>query len=267
MSKESLLKKENFCFDDLVEIIEILRAPDGCPWDAEQTHKSIRRDLLEETYELVEAIDRDDPEMLREELGDVLLQVVFHSSLAESEGRFTVDGVCNDICKKLIIRHPHVFADVSVNGTENVLKNWDAIKKETKHQKSDTEVLRSITPALPALMRADKLGKKARKMGFDFDDAPEAMLKVREEVAEVSEAIASGNQEDIHEEFGDLLLSVVNAARLAGVDAEKALYDANEKFLTRFERVEALCVASGNSVTDTSRDKKEEFWLEAKKNR
>ena len=262
MSKEILLQKNNYNFDDLVEIMSILRAPGGCPWDAEQTHQSIRRDLLEETYELIEGIDKDNPEMIREELGDVLLQVVFHSDIAKS---FTINDVCNDICQKLIVRHPHVFGDVVVSGTENVLSNWDAIKRDTKKQQSDTEVLRSISPAMPSLMRADKLGKKARKMGFDFDDANEAMQKVYEEADEVREALENGNQIEIEEEFGDLLLSIVNAARLAGVDSERALYNANEKFLKRFEKVEALCLSSGKTVESSTREEKERFWQESKK--
>ena len=266
MIKQELLSKNEYNFEDLVNIMKILRGENGCPWDREQTHKSIRRDLLEETYELIEGIDKDDAEMIREELGDVLLQVVFHSDIANSNGNFSINDVCTDICKKLIVRHPHVFGDVKVTGTENVLSNWDAIKKETKKQKSDTEVLRSVSPAMPALMRADKLGKKARKMGFDFDNAQEAMLKVSEEINEVNEALQSGNTADIQEEFGDLLLAVVNAARLAGVDSEEALYNANEKFLKRFQKVEELCVKSGHSVTETPREKKENFWLEAKKN-
>ncbi len=266
MIKQELLSKNEYNFEDLVNIMKILRGENGCPWDREQTHRSIRRDLLEETYELIEGIDKDDAGMIREELGDVLLQVVFHSDIASSNGNFSVNDVCTDICKKLIVRHPHVFGDVKVTGTENVLSNWDAIKKETKQQKSDTEVLRSVSPAMPALMRADKLGKKARKMGFDFDNAEEAMLKVSEEISEVKEALKSGNMADIQEEFGDLLLSVVNAARLAGVDSEEALYNANEKFLKRFQKVEELCVASGRSVTETPREEKENFWLEAKKN-
>lgn len=262
--KEELLSKNEYDFNDLVNIMKVLRSPEGCPWDREQTHKTIRRDLLEETYELIEGIDKDDAEMLREELGDVLLQVVFHSDIASSNGNFCITDVCTDICKKLIIRHPHVFGDVKVKDSENVLANWDMIKKETKKQESDTEVLRSISPALPALMRAEKIGKKARKVGFDFDNANEAMEKVTEEVREVNEAIASGNKADIEEEFGDLFLAVVNAARLAGVDSEQALYNANEKFLARFSRVEELCLASGKSVTDTPRDEKERFWLLAK---
>ena len=266
MTKEELIAKKEYSFEDLVTVMRMLRSPGGCPWDIEQTHQSIRRDLLEETYELIEGIDKDDPVILREELGDVLLQVVFHSNIAEDNGNFNINDVCSDLCKKLIIRHPHVFGDVTVTGTENVLANWDSIKKETKHQESDTQVLRSISPAMPALMRAQKLGKKARKVGFDFDDAEEAMLKVTEEITEVNQAIENKNQTEIEEEFGDLLLAVVNAARLAGVDAEQALYNANEKFLKRFERVEALCNASGKTVGDTTREEKEHFWQESKKN-
>lgn len=263
--KEELLKKSKYNFEDLVDIMQILRSPGGCPWDAEQTHKSIRRDLLEETYELIEGIDKDDPAILREELGDVLLQVVFHSNIASCENRFTIDDVCNDVCQKLIVRHPHVFGDVVVENSENVLANWDMIKKETKKQKTDTEVLRSVTASLPSLMRADKLGKKARKLGFDFDNSEEALLKVREELEEVAEAVKLGDKNNIDEEFGDLLLSVVNAARLAGVDSEQALYNANEKFLKRFALVERFCLDSGKTVTETSRDEKEEFWQKAKK--
>ena len=265
MSKESLLQKNNYKFDDLVEIMRILRAPNGCPWDAEQTHQSIRRDLLEETYELIEGIDNDDPEIMREELGDVLLQVVFHSDIASTNGFFGIDAVCDDICKKLITRHPHVFGDVEVSGSENVLANWDKIKKETKQQQTDTEVLRSITRSLPALMRADKLGKKARKMGYDFDNAEEAMEKVFEEAEEVREAIKGKSHSEIEEEFGDLLLSVVNAARLAGVDSEQALYNANEKFLNRFQSVEEQCFAIGKTIATSTREEKEDFWQKAKK--
>ncbi|MBR4951182.1 MAG: nucleoside triphosphate pyrophosphohydrolase [Clostridia bacterium] len=264
MTKQELMAKTEYNFDDLVAVMQILRAPGGCPWDIEQTHQSIRRDLLEETYELIEGIDKDDPVIMREELGDVLLQVIFHSNIAQDNGHFNINDVCNDLCQKLIIRHPHVFGDIKVTGTENVLANWDSIKKETKHQESDTQVLRSVSPAMPALMRAQKIGKKAGKVGFDFDNAPQAMEKVTEEVLEVNAAIKGGNLAAIAEEFGDLLLAVVNAARLAGVDAEQALFNANEKFLTRFQRVEELCLNSGNSVFDTSRSQKELFWLKAK---
>lgn len=256
--------RKRFDFYDLVRVMEILRGENGCPWDKEQTHQSLRADLIEEAYETAAAIDDEDWLHVADELGDVLLQVVFHSNIAKDKGNFSINDVCNDVCRKLIIRHPHVFGDVKVKDSENVLANWDAIKKETKKQQSDTEVLRSISPALPALMRAEKIGKKARKVGFDFDDAPEAMTKVLEEVNEVNEALAKGNKAEVEEEFGDLFLAVVNAARLAGVDSEQALYNANEKFLARFQRVEELCKASGKSMADTPREEKEAFWLVSK---
>ena len=177
--------KSEYNFYDLVNIMSILRAPGGCPWDREQSHKSIRRDFLEECYEAVEAIDTDNPELLREELGDVLLQVVFHSQIEAEQGSFTADDVCNDICQKLIIRHPHVFGDVSAEDSETVLKNWDAIKMQTKSQKSNSEVMHSVSPALPALIRADKIQNKAKKIGFDFPDAYSALDKLEEEIAEL----------------------------------------------------------------------------------
>ncbi|MBR0232344.1 MAG: nucleoside triphosphate pyrophosphohydrolase [Clostridia bacterium] len=264
-AKKELLEKSEYGFDDLVAIMRVLRAPGGCPWDREQTHASIRRDLLEETYELIEGIDAGDADMLREELGDVLLQVVFHSVIAEQDGEFDIGDVCGDICKKLIVRHPHVFGDVTANDSATVLANWDAIKKRTKHQQSDTEVLRSVTKALPALMRAQKLGSKSRKWGFDFADYASAAEKIPEELREALEAADSGDALKTEEEFGDLLLAVVNAARLAGVDAEQALYKANEKYIARFSEVEKLCLAEGKSVKDTPESKKAEFWEEAKR--
>ena len=264
-TKKELLEKSEYRFEDLVAIIRLLRAPGGCPWDREQTHASIRRDLLEETYELIEGIDANDPEIMREELGDVLLQVVFHSAIAEQDGEFGINEVCDDVCKKLIVRHPHVFGDVTANDSAAVLANWDAIKKQTKHQQSDTEVLRSVTKALPALMRAQKLGSKSRKWGFDFADYAEAAAKIPEETREALEAADSGDAARTEEEFGDLLLAVVNAARLAGVDAEQALYKANEKYIARFAEVERLCSEAGASVKDTSEAKKLQFWEEAKK--
>ena len=154
-------QKEKYTAEDLVSIVEILRAPGGCPWDREQTHASIRKNLLEETYEAVEAIDAQDTELLKEELGDVLLQVVFHAQLEREQGSFDFDDVCDGVVRKMIVRHPHVFGDVTVNGTRDVLRNWDAIKKATKHQTSQTEVLRSVASSLPALMRAQKVRHKA----------------------------------------------------------------------------------------------------------
>lgn len=163
-------EKENYNFNDLVEIVKILRAPDGCPWDREQTHKSIRSNFIEETYEAVEAIDTDDLDLLKEELGDVLLQVALHAEIESEQGTFDINDVCDGICKKLIIRHPHVFGDVNADTTEKVLKNWDAIKMKTKSQKTQTQAILSVSKALPSLMRSTKIQQKAAKVGFDWEN-------------------------------------------------------------------------------------------------
>ena len=187
--------KEKYDFDDLVEIVRCLRMPDGCPWDKVQTHKSIRQDFIEETYEVIEAIDNEDTALLREELGDVLLQVVFHTQIEREKQTFDIHDVANDICQKLIIRHPHVFGTVQADTTEKVLDNWDKIKMQTKSQSRLSESMDSIARSLPSLMRASKIQKKAAKIGFDFENIDDAADKVCEELAEVKEAVRSGNEE------------------------------------------------------------------------
>ncbi|HOJ47618.1 MAG TPA: nucleoside triphosphate pyrophosphohydrolase [Bacillota bacterium] len=269
MSKEiteiqELKSKERYGFDDLCRIMALLRSENGCSWDREQTHKSIRKNLIEETYEVIEAIDREDFVLMREELGDLLLQVVFHAQMAKEEAQFDIGGVIDELCKKLIIRHPHVFGDVSVSGSAEVLKNWDAIKYKTKKVKTSAEAMNSISPALPALMRAHKIGEKGAKIGFDFDDSADALTKVKEEVAEVEEAIKTGSKERIGEEIGDLLLAVVNVARLSKVDAEEALYRANEKFIERFAEVEKNAVEQGIDIASADRETKEALWKRSK---
>lgn len=175
-------EKENYNFNDLVEIVKILRAPDGCPWDREQTHKSIRSNFIEETYEAVEAIDTDDLDLLKEELGDVLLQVALHAEIESEQGTFDINDVCDGICKKLIIRHPHVFGDVNADTTEKVLKNWDAIKMKTKSQKTQTQAILSVSRALPSLMRSTKIQQKAAKVGFDWENVNGALDKLLKNV-------------------------------------------------------------------------------------
>ena len=203
--------KEKYTYEDLLEIMRILRCPEGCVWDREQDHKSIRRSFIEETYEAVEAIDNDDPVLLQEELGDVLLQVVFHAQIEAEAGRFTMDDVADGICKKMIYRHPHVFGSVEVKNSDEVLTNWDALKQKEKHQKSTTETLESVARSLPGLIRAEKVQHKAAKVGFDWDEISGALDKVREETAEVARAIDGDG--DPSEELGDLLFAVVNVAR------------------------------------------------------
>lgn len=257
--------KDRYDFSDLVEIVRVLRAPGGCPWDAEQTHTSIRENFLEETYEVIEAIDTLDPVLMQEELGDVLLQVVMHSDMATEDGWFTMDDVANDICQKLIIRHPHVFGDVVVNSTGDVLKNWDDIKRQTKKQKTQSEAMAAIPATYPALMKAQKVQSKARKAGFDWDDPAGAFDKIYEETAELKEALAGGDNARIEDELGDLLFSAVNVARFCHCDAETALEKATRKFMARYTVTERLAREKGIDMKESSIEVLDELWAEAKK--
>ena len=260
---ETLCNKERYTFEDLRTVVEILRSPKGCPWDKEQTHESIRMNFLEEVYETVETIDNKNLAGMREELGDVLFQVVFHSRIAEEDGWFDLADVCDEICRKMIIRHPHVFGDRVFDSEGKPLKDWEAIKANSHSFTTATETLQAIPRTLPALMRADKLGKKSRKFGFDWE-APESIAKVDDELAEVKEAIAEGDFDHIEEEFGDLLLSTVNAARLHGVDPELALTKACEKYLKRFASVEAQSLSAGMKISENSRENLLSYWKIAK---
>ena len=257
--------KERYDVNDLIDIVEILRSPNGCPWDREQDHKSIRRDFLEETYEVIEAINKDDKELLLEELGDVLLQVVFHTQIEREKGTFELSDVADGICKKMIERHPHVFGEVEADTSEQVLENWDVIKKRTKNQKSQTESMLSIPREFPALMRADKVQKKAAKVGFDWDNADGAFQKVAEELNELKIAVANDDKENIHEELGDLLFSVVNVSRFISVDSEEALTGATDKFIDRFSKVEKLAEEKGIDMKSTDLETLDKLWDLAKK--
>ena len=255
--------KDSYGVKDLEEIVRILRAPGGCPWDAEQTHESIRRGFLEETYEAVEAIDEGDPEHLREELGDVLLQVVFHARIEQEAGRFDLDAVADGICKKLIYRHPHVFGDVTVSGTGEVLSNWEDLKRKEKGQATCTDALESVARSLPALWRAEKVQKKAKKTGFDWPDVAGALDKLSEELDELKAAVAQGT--NVEEELGDLLFSAVNAARFLKADPDEALNAATDKFIRRFRLMEAQAVRSGRPREELSLDEMNELWEAAKR--
>lgn len=248
---------------DLVEIVKLLRAPGGCPWDREQTHASIRRDLLEEAYEVAEAIDEGSPEHLREELGDLLLQVVFHAVLAQEEGQFDLDGVADGVCKKLIYRHPHVFGDVTVGSTVEVLKNWEELKKKEKHQGSQADAVDSVARSLPALWRAEKVQKKAAKVGFDWPDVSGALDKVSEETAELKAAMEGDG--DPGEEFGDLLFAAVNVGRFLKLDPEKSLTAATDKFAARFRRVEQAARDQGKELKDMTLAEMDALWDQVKK--
>lgn len=253
-----LLSKDRYTFEDLVLVVEMLRGEGGCPWDREQTHKSIRRDFIEETYEVIEAIDTEDPVLLREELGDVMLQVTFHAQIEREEGRFDIADVTNDICVKLIHRHPHVFGELKLDNSADVLENWDKIKGVEKQRNTLTDKLRSIPPMLPALMRAQKVGKKASF--FDFETVDAVYDKLNEEIAEVKAAAESGENDAVMEEMGDLLLTVTSLARKLGVDSEEALFRATNKFIDRFEKVENAVIAQGKNVENMTMTELDEVW-------
>ena len=257
-------QKDHYSINDLLDIVRLLRSEGGCPWDREQTHQSIRSDLIEETCEVIEAIDLEDAELLREELGDVLLQVVFHCRIEEEQSSFKFDDVCDEVCKKLIIRHPHVFGDVTADTTDQVLKNWDAIKMETKGQERYTDTLTSVAKSLPALMRAQKVGKRAMRAGMDFRCAEDAVACIGGEKAELEAAIASGSKKDIEEEMGDLLFSCVNAARHLGIDAELALKSATEKFIRRFSVTEDLVSQESLDMKNLPIEELDIYWDKAK---
>ena len=256
--------KDRYGIQDLLKIMEMLRAPGGCPWDREQTHESIRKNMIEETYEVVEAIDNQDPELLKEELGDVLLQVVFHSRMEQEAGRFDFFDVCDGICKKLIVRHPHVFGDVIADTSGEVLKNWDEIKKKTKGQKTNTEVLNSVPRVLPALMRSTKVQQKAARAGFDWPDVSGALQKLEEEIAELREAVESGSSDQYEEELGDVLFSAVNVSRFLHCDAEESLTKACDKFVRRFEGVEHKAMVQGKDMKELPLEQLDAFWDEVK---
>ena len=249
--------KENYTVEDLKRIVKVLRSPGGCPWDREQTHSSIRRDFLEETYEVIEAIDEGSTEHLLEELGDVLLQVVFHADIEEDAGRFDLEDAADGVCKKLILRHPHVFGDVVAETADQVLSNWDDIKRREKHQDTVTDAMQSVARSLPALWRAEKIQKKAAKAGFDWESAAGAIAKLREELDELERAIAG--EGDVTEEMGDVLFSAVNVSRLLKQDPETALTASSDKFIARFAAMEKLAEERGG-LSGMSLSQMDELW-------
>ncbi len=257
------IEKDHYTLNDLIEIVRILRAPGGCPWDIEQTHQSIRRSLLEESYELAEAIDENSPEHMKEELGDVLLQVIFHASIEEDAGRFDLDGVADGECRKLIYRHPHVFGDVTVRSAGEVLANWEELKKKEKGQVSQADAVDAVARTLPALWRAEKVQKKAAKAGFDWPDVSGPLDKLSEETEELKAAVAGRG--DPAEELGDLLFTAVNAARFLHVDPEDALQAASDKFAARFRRMEELADQRGQKMDKLSLEELDALWNEGKR--
>lgn len=246
-------------FERLRWVLKALRAPDGCPWDREQTLQSIQPCLQEECYELLSAMVGDDLANHKEELGDVLLQVLFQADIREDQGDFTFDEVVNTLADKLIRRHPHVFGDIDAKDTEAVLRNWEQIK-QTEHKTPKTSALDGVPEALPALLKAQRTQHKAAKVGFDWQDAEGPNAKLDEEIAELRAAIKSGDSEAIAEEYGDVLFSFVNLARFIHVDAESALRAATTKFSRRFRAVEARVKASGKEMKDLTLAELDAIW-------
>ncbi|MBX4151701.1 MULTISPECIES: nucleoside triphosphate pyrophosphohydrolase [Paenibacillus] len=266
-SDDSTLRQRTFA--RLHEIVGILRSPEGCPWDREQTHESIRKNLIEETYEVLETIDEDDPEHMQEELGDLLLQIMLHSQMEEELGTFTVYDVIQALNDKLIFRHPHVFGESSAKDAQSALQNWEQMKAEEKRRKGlspeKASALDGIPRDLPALMKAYKLQKKASKVGFDWDNIEGVFQKIEEELGELRQAVTEGqSDEDTALELGDLLFAVSNAARFIGADPEEALSRTNRKFVSRFSYIEEKLAAQGKTLQESTLDEMEALWQAAK---
>ncbi|MCA1659257.1 MAG: nucleoside triphosphate pyrophosphohydrolase [Verrucomicrobiaceae bacterium] len=250
-------------FAKLCEIVAKLRAPGGCPWDREQTNESLLPGLIEEAYEVAGAVRARDDHNLREELGDLILLAVMHSEIAREAGRFDIDAVLREVTEKLIRRHPHVFGSSDVRDTQGVIKQWEAIKHDEKNRGND-HYLATLPAALPALMRAQKAQKKAARVNFDWTQLSDVVAKVDEELAETKEAMASGDREAIADEMGDLLFAVVNLARKTDLDAETALQNATDKFVSRFSRVEDELRARGQKLGDVGLEELDEIWNSVK---
>lgn len=249
-------------FRELEYVMDKLRAPGGCPWDREQTHESLKICLLEEAYEVIEAIDEHDDDKLCEELGDLLLQAVFHACIAKEQARFSMRDVTTGICQKLIYRHPHIFAAAQVNSAQDVLRNWEQLKKKEKKQNTQTDVLRAVPKPLPALTRSVKIQAKAAQVGFDWDNALDAFKKVREETDELAEEMnrSTIDSEAMAEELGDLLFAVANVARHLKIQPEFALLKSAEKFIDRFERMEKVAIEGGKKLEGMTLSEMDKIW-------
>jgi tetrapyrrole methylase family protein/MazG family protein len=261
-----MMAKAGDSIERLLGVMRRLRAPDGCPWDKEQTHESLKSDLIEEAYEVIDAIESGNPSELEEELGDLLLQVVFHSQIASENSDFSFDAVANGISDKLVRRHPHVFGEVEVSGASEVLQNWDAIKKAEKQGEGDkpASIVSGIPRHLPALQKAHQIQKRAARAGFDWEHIDDVFAKLHEEIDEVKDAIKRDHEPDIRDELGDLLFSVVNVSRFLGHNPEELLNYNIKKFIGRFQRVEEKVHASGKKFTEFSLEELDIFWEEAK---
>jgi len=251
-------------FAELVRIMEQLRAPGGCPWDREQTRESIKPYVIEEAYEVAEAIEDNNIDELRTELGDLLLQIVFHSEMAREEGLFTIEDVVRGISEKMIRRHPHVFGDTAVKDSAEVLRNWARIKAEERRDREDNSVVTGVPRAMPALLRGHRLSEKASRVGFDWESADEVLEKVREEVAELEAAVQLGNPREAEAELGDLLFALTSLGRHLGVQAEDALQRANDRFIRRFRYIEERLAERQQDIHAASPREMNDLWEEAK---
>ena len=251
-------------FAKLVEVISILRSPNGCPWDKEQTHDSLKNHAIEETYEMIEAIESGNPQKLADELGDVLLQVLLHSQIASETDDFDISDVCRKIREKLIRRHPHVFQNLEVSGIDEIWKNWEQIKREETGHEDRKSALDGIPNTMPALMRANKISKNAARTGFDWPNLESVLEKLEEETTELQEAIQNKNDEHIKEEIGDMIFTLVNIARFQNIDPEEALRGTISKFTSRFSHIEKHAKNTNRDIHDLSMDEMEEVWGKAK---
>ena len=252
---------KSFSFEHLVEIMELLRSPCGCPWDKEQTHESIKQYMIEEAYEVLETIEGQDDTKFTDELGDLLLQIVFHAQIAKERGGFSIKDVITNVCRKMILRHIHVFGEASADNPAQALSNWESVKRREKGHNTHTQSLKDIPPHMPSLMRSLKVQKKASLLGFDWERVEDAMLKVDEELCELKSAYENGEQGKHSEEIGDLLFAVVNVARFLKVEPEFALKNTIEKFIRRFEYIERM---SDKPLEQMSLGEMDKLWNEAK---
>ena len=256
--------KEKYGLEDFIRLIDVLRGPGGCPWDIKQTHESLKHNVVEEAWEVVDAINEGSEAHLREELGDLLMQVIFHASISKEHGGFTLDDISDEAVKKLVHRHPHVFGTVKADTPDEVLTNWDAIKRADCGQQSAASDTHGIPRGLPGLMRSEKIQSKAAKYGFDWPDVSGAMDKLREETAELQEGIDAGDIENIKEEIGDALFSVVNVARFYKLDTEECMHAACEKFIRRFRYLEEGAAREGLRLEDMTLGQMERIYQEAR---
>ncbi len=264
MKKDFKFKKK-YNIDDLISIIHLLRQPDGCPWDRVQTHESIKKKFIEETYEVIEAINKSSSDMLREELGDVLLQIMLHCEMENEKNTFSFSDIVDELCRKLIIRHPHVFSDVKCTDSNDVLEVWNEVKMKTKSQETYHQAMLSVPLELPALMRAQKVQQKAAEAGFDWEDINGAFESVESELNELKQTVDNNDRDNMEEELGDLLFSCVNVSRFIKFDSEETLTNATNKFTARFGKAEQLAKKRGINMKTASLDELNSLWDEAKK--